>query len=158
MEWATFTRKYGEIREMGAGKRDREHPHLKPISTSEILFYRGLLAKTFFDTDKGLQEFVYIPDDLLEIINEIGITNNLIAPKNEPFGRTATPVEKSHEIHANDIILDDATTYLAALRINKDFVGARYIMPLLETTNLVKKIFPKQMQLNNSSKHHAPKH
>ncbi|MEP6894657.1 MAG: hypothetical protein ABI986_03525, partial [Chloroflexota bacterium] len=39
--WATFTRKYGDIREMGPGKRDRERPHLKPASTTEILFYRG---------------------------------------------------------------------------------------------------------------------
>src|SRR5512144_755033 len=61
--WAAFARKYGDIREMGAGKRDRERPHLKPSSTAETLFYRGLLARAFFDTDKGSQEFAYIPDD-----------------------------------------------------------------------------------------------
>jgi len=66
--WATFTRKYGDIREMGAGKRDRERPHHKPSSTAEILFYRGILARAFFETDKGSQEFAYIPDDLLELI------------------------------------------------------------------------------------------
>ncbi len=54
---------------MGAGKRDREHPHLKPASTSEVLFYRALIARAFFDTDKGPQEFAYIPDDLFELIN-----------------------------------------------------------------------------------------
>src|SRR5215510_8516721 len=37
--WAAFVRRFGDIREMGAGKRDRERPHLKPSSTSEILFY-----------------------------------------------------------------------------------------------------------------------
>ncbi|MDO8755397.1 MAG: hypothetical protein Q7J80_15975, partial [Anaerolineales bacterium] len=63
MEWGSFARKFGEIREMGEGKRDREHPHLKPISPAETLFYRGLLAKAFFDADKGAQEFAYIPDD-----------------------------------------------------------------------------------------------
>ena len=36
--WSTFTRKFGDIREMGAGKRDRELPHLEPASTAEILF------------------------------------------------------------------------------------------------------------------------
>ena len=36
MEWAAFARKFGEIREMGAGRRDRERPHLKPISLSLI--------------------------------------------------------------------------------------------------------------------------
>src|ERR1051325_11702915 len=40
--WAVFVRKYGDIRDMGAGRRDRERPHLKPASTAETLFYRGL--------------------------------------------------------------------------------------------------------------------
>ncbi|MFN3491104.1 MAG: hypothetical protein ACK40V_02695, partial [Anaerolineales bacterium] len=87
MEWSVFSRKHGEIREMGAGKRDREKPHLKPTSTSEILFYRGLLAKAFFETEKGLQEFAYIPDDLLEVIQEVGMQNkNTPSQKNEPLG------------------------------------------------------------------------
>ena len=118
IEWAIFVRKHGEIREMGAGKRDREQPHLKPTTTTEILYYRGLIAKAFFETDKGLQEFAYIPDDLLEIIQEINI-NSPTSQKNEPLGRAATPVEKSFETLANDFILDDATTYLAALRLGK---------------------------------------
>ena len=67
--WPTFTRKFGEIREAGAGKRDRTKPHLNPISTAEILYYRGLLARSFFDTEKGPQEFAYIPDDLLSLLN-----------------------------------------------------------------------------------------
>ncbi|MBL8051051.1 MAG: iron-containing alcohol dehydrogenase, partial [Anaerolineales bacterium] len=121
IEWAVFTRKHGDIREMGAGKRDREKPHLKPTSTSEILFYRALIAKAFFETEKGLQEFAYIPDDLLEVIQEVGMQNeNETLSKNEPLGRPATPVEKSFEILATDFILDDATTYLAALRINME--------------------------------------
>ena len=36
--WATFTRKYGDIREMGAGKRDRERPHLKPPQPPNFFF------------------------------------------------------------------------------------------------------------------------
>ncbi len=64
--WPAFTRKYGDIREMGAARRDRERPHLKPASTAEYLYYRGLLARAFFDDDKGPQEFAYIPEDLLE--------------------------------------------------------------------------------------------
>ena len=64
-----FTRKYGDIREAGAGKRDREKLYLQPASAAEILFYRGLLARAFFDTKKGPQEFAYIPDDLLSLIS-----------------------------------------------------------------------------------------
>src|SRR5271157_4696836 len=66
--FAAFTRQYGNIREMGAGKRDRERPHIKPTSTAEVLFYRALIARAFFDTDQGPQEFAYIPDDLFELL------------------------------------------------------------------------------------------
>jgi hypothetical protein len=110
LEWVAFARKYGDIREMGAGKRDRERPHLKPASTSEILFYRALLAKAFFDTEKGAQEFAYIPEDLFEIINEVSAKDIPPAPASEALGRPATPVEKAFEIPATDHILDDATT------------------------------------------------
>ena len=46
--YANFIRQFGDIREMGAGKRDRERPHLKPASISEILFYRALIAPRLF--------------------------------------------------------------------------------------------------------------
>jgi len=143
MEWALFARNYGEIREMGEAKRDRERPHLKPISPAEILFYRGLIDKAFFDTDKGAREFAYIPDDLVEVIS-----NQLLGSreeKKEPLGRVATPVEKAHEILASDFILDDATTYLAALRMG-DGRGAAMLRPyahsdlreLLTAANILK--------------------
>ncbi len=144
MEWVAFARKYGEIREMGAGRRDREHPHLKPTSISEILFYRGVLAKAFFDTEKGAQEFAYIPDDLFEIIEHIGAIGPSPATKSGPLGRPATPVEKAHEIPATDHILDDATTHLAALRIGGRVAEGvsrpqRDLQELLNTAGLIKK-------------------
>src|SRR5512147_1540387 len=111
--WPAFTRKYGDIREMGAGKRDRERPHLKPSSTSEALFYRGILAKAFFETDKGSQEFAYIPDDLLLLIESS--KDNEPPIEVEALGRPASPGEKGQEILANDSVLDDVTTLLAAL-------------------------------------------
>jgi len=120
--WSTFARKYGDIREMGAGKRDRERPHLKPASTSETLFYRGLLARAFFETDKGSQEFAYIPDDLLLLIESHKEDEPPVAT--EALGRPASPGEKGQETLANDSILDDATTLLAALRMGKTLESA----------------------------------
>ena len=120
--WAIFTRKYGDIREMGAGKRDRERPHLKPSSTSEILFYRGLLARAFFETDKGSQEFAYIPDDLLLLIESRKDDEPPVLT--EALGRPASPGERGKELLANDFILDDATTLLAALRMGKTLDSA----------------------------------
>ena len=38
--WSAFTRQFGEVRVMGAGRRDRERPDLHPTSPSEVLWYR----------------------------------------------------------------------------------------------------------------------
>src|SRR5512145_2443069 len=40
MAEAQFSRLFGEIRQMGPGRRDREKPHLNPANVAEILFYR----------------------------------------------------------------------------------------------------------------------
>ncbi len=140
MEWAVFARKFGEIREMGAGRRDRERPHLKPISIAENLFYRGILAKAFFDTEKGAQEFAYIPEDLFEIIDEV-TKGERGGKSSEPLGRPATPVEKAFEIPSSDYILDDATTYLAALRTGRSRFK-RDLQDLLTTAGIIKKDIP----------------
>ena len=64
MPWAAFARQFGEIREAGPGRRDREQVYLNPVSAAETLFYRAFLARAFFDTPDGAQEFAYIPEDL----------------------------------------------------------------------------------------------
>jgi len=124
---------------MGAGKRDRERPHLKPSSTAEILFYRGLLARAFFETDKGSQEFAYIPDDLLLLI-ESRKAGDEQPVATEALGRPASPKEKGQEILANDFILDDATTMLAALRAGKSGLKPDLqLQSLLSSANIIKK-------------------
>ena len=118
--WPEFTRRYGNIREMGAGKRDREKPHRNPASTAETLFYRSLLARAFFDTPNGPQEFAYIPDDLFEALQRRG--EACFAPTTgEQLGRPALPREKAKPYPATDRILDNATTLLAALRMGHEF-------------------------------------
>lgn len=109
--WAFFTRRYGPLREMGAGRRDREQPHREPISTTEFLWYRALLGRAFFDAPGGPDEFAYVPADLLPLL-----------PAPEPggdghLGRPASPAERARPILATDWILDDACTLLAALRL-----------------------------------------
>ncbi len=139
--WAEFARRFGEIREMGPGKRDREAPHRKPVSAAETLFYRGLLARAFFDTDKGAQEFAYIPEDLLKIIVETLHGN--VSTNASTLGRPATPVEKAHEIPASDRVLDDATTLLAALRVGRtNWQFVLHLPALLHAAKLLKKNVP----------------
>jgi hypothetical protein len=152
--WAEFSRRFGEVREMGPGKRDREKPHQNPASTAETLFYRALLARAFFNTASGPQEFAYIPDDLFKIINHEGHEEHKGTPQkssvisarpsdagragvnsvvnSEPLGRPASPGEKAHPLPADDFILDDATTLLAALRLGMEPPETGIPRPVLE--------------------------
>ena len=156
--WAEFSRRFGEVREMGSGKRDREKPHQNPASTAEILFYRALLARAFFNTANGPQEFAYIPDDLLSLLNrgeredrgeklEISASSAVSAVETGPLGRLASPGEKAHPIFANDFILDDATTLLAALRLGIDVpetqIPTRVVEQLLKAAKIILKAGPK---------------
>jgi len=145
LPWTTFTRKYGDIREAGAGKRDREKIYHNPTSTTEILYYRGLIARAFFDTQKGPQEFAYIPDDLLSLINYAGAQH--VAPlqeiNTEPLGRPASPGERGQELPADDSILDDATTLLAALRLGieppETKIPKNVVLAFLQTAKIINK-------------------
>jgi hypothetical protein len=111
MPWTQFTHRYGVVREMGPGRRDREKPHRTPTSTSEILWYRALVARAFFDTDTVPQEFAYIPDDLIPLLPPTTTEADF------QLSRPSSPKERAHVQRANDHILDWATTLLAALRL-----------------------------------------
>ena len=112
LPWSLFCRKFGEVRVMGAAKRDRERPDLNPDSPAELLWYRALIGKAFFNLPPEPQEFAYIPEDLLEYLQTLGTTGP------QPLGRPASPIESAHAIPANDRLLDHACTLLAALRLN----------------------------------------
>ncbi|MGA7192931.1 MAG: helicase-associated domain-containing protein [Anaerolineales bacterium] len=139
--FANFVRQFGDIREMGAGKRDREHPHFKPSSTSEVLFYRGLIARAFFDTDQGPLEFTYIPEDLFSLL-QVGARHVAPLQITEPLGRGATPVEKTYLIPSTDLVLDDATTLLAAFRLGLETSSDPKLLLLLNIAGLLKKNIP----------------
>jgi hypothetical protein len=133
--WAAFARQFGEIREAGPGRRDREQVHLNPISAAEVLFYRAFLARAFFNTSNGLLEFAYIPEDLQLLIHLEALPEHKQTKKaepapaasrfklpREPLGRPATPIERAELLPASDRILDDACTLLAALRMGWESV------------------------------------
>jgi len=156
--WAEFTRRFGDVREMGVGKRDREKPHQNPASTAEALFYRALLARAFFNTASGAQEFAYIPDDLYKLISHRDAESQREDEKVSPsprdsvanieyLGRPASPGEKAHPLPANDFILDDATTLLAALRLGIDVPGmhisTQAVEQLLKAAKIILKAGPK---------------
>ena len=181
MPWVAFARRFGDIREMGAGKRDREQPHLTPSSAAEVLWYRALLAKAFFNPDKvqlekfpdrGPQEYAFIPDDLFTAmdfagifsehvleeppedylegsgqsdsaqIDETALSQQRSALNDELPGRPASPNEKANPILATDSILDDACTFLSALRMGFEppemQTPAGFLRELLQVSGLIK--------------------
>lgn len=108
--WPEFTRQWGEPRPMGPAKRDRERPDRAPANAAERLWYCALLGRAFFDTPAGPREFAYLPDDLAARLPQPPPTPRL------PLGRPATPAERKLRARATDVILDHATTFLAARR------------------------------------------
>lgn len=110
LSWAVFSRRFGEVRTIGAARRDRERPDLNPASPAEVLWYRALIGKAFLNLPPEPQEYAFIPDDLLEFLQPLSRSEKL------PLGRPASLVECTHPIPANDHILDHACTLLAALR------------------------------------------
>jgi hypothetical protein len=108
--WIRLNRRHGPLRQMGPARRDRERPHDHPKSPLETLYYRGLIARAFFDTTDGPLEFGFIPDDLLPLIPVLALP-----PERTP-GHPARDDEAAETLPATDEILDDLTTFLAASR------------------------------------------
>ena len=137
LSWALFTRRCGEVRPFGPGKREKERPDLNPISPAEYLWYRGLVGRAFLQTsgEREMQEYAFIPDDLLEHLQP------LIDAEQSPPGRPASPGESAHPHLATDRILDHACTLLAALRcgmVPDELVAPGWILPPAALLNLLR--------------------
>jgi len=108
-----FGREYGEIREMGLARREREQPWLSPASVAEALWYAGWLGKGFAISRGGPEEFVFIPGDLLALMPAPTLAW-ADGPAFDIFtlGRTEEPAD------CGTSMAEDACTLLAFLRIN----------------------------------------
>lgn len=109
--WNIFIRKFGEVREFGSSRRDREQPYLQPVSPVEVLWYRALISRAFMKKSGSLQEFAFIPSDILEQLPPPLIT--IPAPQLQ--------ANKSHSqdylaAGCSDGIVDHCCTLLAAKR------------------------------------------
>jgi len=108
MPMPDLLRRFGPLREMGPGRRDRERPWHVPASPVEVLWYRGWIGRAFADTPAGPQEFAYIPSDLADRLPSPATVDG--APPGRP---AAQPTWSSN---ASGAAVDDGTTLLAALR------------------------------------------
>jgi hypothetical protein len=106
--YADLSRRFGSIREMGSGRRDREKPWRSPQSSTEVLWYHGLIGRAFIDTSTGPQEYAFIPDDLRIILPQSEDVDD------QPLGMPLSDPDIIHE--SSYAIIDDAVTLLAAFR------------------------------------------
>ncbi len=111
LPWAQFSRDFGDVRVMGAAKRDRERPDLNPASPAEILWYRALIGRAFLHLNNEPQEYAYIPEEILKALPPL-------EPESLPLpGRPASPGESKHHQPVTDTILNEVTTLLAGFRL-----------------------------------------
>ncbi|MBN2305463.1 MAG: helicase-associated domain-containing protein [Anaerolineae bacterium] len=127
-----FARLFGQLRQMGPGRRDREKPHLNPTGVFETLYYRGLVAVAVAQSKTGMQPFVYVPDDLAAVFpaHETGFDLQVSA---EDAAAAAAAQVTSPDIpgaidmadtvkpettqSATTTLVDDLTTLLAFLQV-----------------------------------------
>jgi hypothetical protein len=108
LPWADLERRFGPLRSLGPGRRDREKPWQNPASPLESLWYRGLVARAFADTPVGFEEFGFIPNEFLAQLRAS------LDPGGPGFGH---PVETPNVIQlSSSRIVDDAVTLMSALR------------------------------------------
>lgn len=67
MPVGAFARRFGDVRQMGPGRLEREEPWLTPENPAEALWYRGLLYRGFDNADQSgnLVEHYYIPNEFV---------------------------------------------------------------------------------------------
>ncbi|MCC7207840.1 MAG: hypothetical protein IT323_11070 [Anaerolineae bacterium] len=113
---AVFSRIHGEIRAFGPDRLVREKPYLNPANVAEALFYRGLIAKSFAESNKGTQPVIFIPTDLAAIM-PTRLTGFQLHP-DEPEHVEALPEPEPGTVRAADTsLVDDLTTLLAACQV-----------------------------------------
>lgn len=108
-----FTRKYGQIRQVGVGKRDRQAILLSPQNASEQLIFLALVFQDFFEEEHGIEEFIYIPNDLLAALPRSATT---MLPS---FNKVVSSERVESIGKAQDTLFDDVCTALAWLRMDK---------------------------------------
>ncbi|MGF1504784.1 MAG: helicase-associated domain-containing protein [Anaerolineae bacterium] len=117
---ARFFRQYGEIRQMGFARREREKPRLNPASVAEALYYRGLIVFIFMRDPTGTQEYAVIPGvlpDLLPQPEPVVITPGRavdVPPRVVPGGLSTA--------------VNDMATLLAVLYI-RDYAARDWLLP-----------------------------
>jgi hypothetical protein len=126
MARASFSRQFGEVRQMGPGWLEREEPWLDPAGPAEALWYRGLIYLAFDETAEATLEFFFIPTELYE---------RLAPPKliKESGAPALAAAEPPAQIHASSSDAVDDLTAILAMAQNTPLQESRldWLTPLL---------------------------
>lgn len=137
--WVEFCRRFGNLSEAGQAKIEREKRYLQKDSATELLWYRGLLFRAFFEGDHEPLEYAYLPDEFMELMKMPSLADT--APV---FGKPYKDLAKLKIIPATSQILDHACTLLAALRTGLNLeescrfnIPIRILLVLLSAAGIV---------------------
>ncbi|MEJ2554657.1 MAG: helicase-associated domain-containing protein [Anaerolineae bacterium] len=115
MEAPRFARHFGAVRSMGPARLEREQPWLSPANPAEGLWYHGLIFKDFQQTEVGPAEVIYIPDDLLALLQKL--SPGELSSSEEDLEVMLNPVAPpSHVRPANTDIVEDVFGVLVTAR------------------------------------------
>ena len=106
LPWLTFTRSWGEVRNMGPARLEREKPWEHPVSPAERLWYRGLVFRDVEDGPDGLVETAVLPQEM----------HSLFPATLPPMPEVEAAPSPASVSPADDSLLDDVCTMLAYLQ------------------------------------------
>lgn len=116
MSATMYTRLFGEIRQVGTGQIAEVAAN--PQSSAEALFYRGLIAQTFEQSDAGARPTIYVPDDLIPVLpTHKTAYEHLEAEPLSEASEMGSLEEVDGVQQADTSIVDDLTTLLAYLQL-----------------------------------------
>lgn len=108
---AQFSREYGSVRQMGPARLEREQPWNTPESVAELLFYYGLIGRTFAGAGQNAHTIIYIPSDILPWLPQ-----PKTAEGDQGLAMTPVPPPPSARmLHLEDAFLEDTGTLLGFL-------------------------------------------
>lgn len=120
MTESQFSRLFGEIRQMGPGRREREKPYLNPSGPVEALYYRGLIALAVAEGKTGMQPFMYVPGDLAAVLPSHETGFDLQGTDERTEGDTTIGTADPGSVRlAKTTLVDDLATLLAYLQISR---------------------------------------
>ncbi len=124
---AVFEKNYGSIRVMGLERMEKEKPWLSPSSSTEWLYYRGIIFHEVLNQKERLKETWFIPEDLIPYLKNLYPPGVVQADASERqfISRPASPEEVDKIIPSGDSILELVCLILAAIRCGKP-VNALY--------------------------------